>query len=97
MIAVNIIEGKVNIINDRKFPMQDDEVGDFSIQKLNFFIILDVQNAYEYVKFEIVSVSTIGDLKKIFLDISLVENIIETVLGVNSCNDCLEKIMYKFI
>lgn len=84
IIAVDIIEEKVNMINAKKSPIQDNEIEDFLANKeLNLFATLDAENAYKDAKFVIIAAPTNYDSKKNFFDTSAVENVIETVLQVN--------------
>lgn len=84
VIAVDIIEEKVNMINDRKSPIQDNEIEDFlSTQKLNLKATLDAKSAYKDADFVVIAAPTNYDSKKNFFDTSAVENVIELVLSVN--------------
>lgn len=82
--AVDIIEEKVNMINQKKSPIQDNEIEDFLLNKdLNLFATLDAEKAYKDAEFVIIAAPTNYDSKKNFFDTSAVENVIETVLKVN--------------
>lgn len=84
VIAVDIIEEKVNMINNRKSPIQDNEIEDFlSTKKLDLKATLDAQLAYKDVDFVVIAAPTNYNSKKNFFDTSAVENVIETVLDVN--------------
>ena len=81
IIAVDIIEEKVNMINQRKSPIQDNEIEDFfNSKKLNLTATLD---AYSDAEFVVIAAPTNYDSKKNFFDTSAVENVIELVLEVN--------------
>lgn len=83
--AVDIIEEKVNMINKRKSPIQDNEIEDFfSTKKLDLVATLDAKKAYSDVEFVVIAAPTNYDSKKNFFDTSAVENVIETVM---ECND----------
>ncbi len=85
VIAVDIIEEKVNMINNRKSPIQDNEIEDFlSTKKLDLVATLDAKRAYEDAEFVVIAAPTNYDSKKNFFDTSAVENVIETVMEVNS-------------
>lgn len=85
VMAVDIIEEKVNMINDRKSPIQDKEIEDFlSTKNLDLVATLDAKKAYKDADFVVIAAPTNYDSKKNFFDTSAVENVIETVLEVNS-------------
>lgn len=82
--AVDIIEEKVNMINNRKSPIQDNEIEDFlSTKNLNLVATLDAKSAYKDAEFVIIAAPTNYDSKKNFFDTSAVENVIELVMSVN--------------
>ena len=84
VMAVDIIEKKVNMINNKKSPIQDKEIEDFlSTKKLNLVATLDAKKAYSVADFVVIAAPTNYDSKKNFFDTSAVENVIETVLEVN--------------
>ena len=84
IIAVDIIEEKVNMINQRKSPIQDNEIEDFfNSKKLNLTATLDAKKAYSDAEFVVIAAPTNYDSKKNFFDTSAVENVIELVLEVN--------------
>lgn len=84
VIAVDIIEEKVNMINNRMSPIQDNEIEDFlSTKNLNLKATLDAKSAYKDADFVVIAAPTNYDSKKNFFDTTAVENVIEQVLGVN--------------
>ena len=84
VMAVDIIEEKVNMINNKKSPIQDKEIEDFlSTKKLNLVATLNAKKAYSVADFVVIAAPTNYDSKKNFFDTSAVENVIETVLEVN--------------
>ncbi|WP_296879774.1 nucleotide sugar dehydrogenase [Thomasclavelia sp.] len=84
VVAVDIVEEKVNMINNKKSPIQDNEIEDFlSTKNLNLKATLDAREAYKDAKFVVIAAPTNYDSKKNFFDTSAVENVIETVLSVN--------------
>lgn len=84
IMAVDIIEEKVNMINQRKSPIQDNEIEDFfNSKKLNLTATLDAKKAYSDAEFVVIAAPTNYDSKKNFFDTSAVENVIELVLEVN--------------
>ena len=84
IMAVDIIEEKVNMINQKKSPIQDNEIEDFfNSKKLNLTATLDAKKAYSDAEFVVIAAPTNYDSKKNFFDTSAVENVIELVLEVN--------------
>ena len=84
VMAVDIIEEKVNMINNRKSPIQDNEIEDFlSTKKLDLVATLDAKEAYRDAELIVIAAPTNYDSKKNFFDTSAVENVIETVMEVN--------------
>ncbi|MFQ6792052.1 MAG: nucleotide sugar dehydrogenase [Thomasclavelia sp.] len=84
VVAVDIIEEKVNMINNKKSPIQDNEIEDFlSTKNLNLKATLDAKAAYKDAEFVVIAAPTNYDSKKNFFDTSAVENVIETILSVN--------------
>ena len=82
--AVDIIEEKVNMINNKKSPIQDDEIEDFlSTKNLNLKATLDAKSAYKDAEFVVIAAPTNYDSKKNFFDTSAVENVIELIMSVN--------------
>lgn len=85
VIAVDIIEEKVNMINSRKSPIQDNEIEDFlSTKNLNLKATLDAREAYKDAEFVVIAAPTNYDSRKNFFDTSAVEDVIELVMDVNS-------------
>lgn len=85
VVAVDIIEEKVNMINDKKSPIQDNEIEDFlSTKKLNLMATLDAKKAYSNTDFVIIAAPTNYDSKKNFFDTSAVEAVIKLVMEYNS-------------
>ena len=82
--AVDIIPEKVDLINNRKSPIQDDYIEMYLAQKeLDLTATLDGKEAYKNADFVIIAAPTNYDSKKNFFDCSAVETVIELVLNVN--------------
>lgn len=82
--AVDIIEEKVNMINERKSPLVDKEIEEYLANaKLNLTATTDGAAAYRDADFIIISTPTNYDEKKNYFDTSSVEAVIELVLQVN--------------
>lgn len=85
VVAVDIIEEKVNMINSRKSPIQDSEIEDFlSTKELNLVATLDANKAYSNADFVVIAAPTNYDSKKNFFDTSAVETVIKLVMEYNS-------------
>lgn len=84
VMAVDIIEEKVNMINARRSPIQDNEIEAFlSTKNLNLVATLDVEKAYKDAEFVVIAAPTNYDSKKNFFDTSALENVIELVMRIN--------------
>lgn len=82
--AVDIIEDKVNKINNMISPIQDDYIEEYlATKKLNLKATLDANEAYKDAEFVIIAAPTNYDSKKNFFDTSAVESVIELVLKIN--------------
>ena len=82
--AVDIIPEKVDLINHRKSPIQDDYIEKYLAEKdLDLTATLDGEEAYRHADFVVIAAPTNYDSKKNFFDCSAVEAVIELVLKVN--------------
>ncbi len=82
--AVDIIPEKVDLINQKKSPIQDDYIEQYLAEKnLNLAATLDAEAAYRDADFVIIAAPTNYDSKQNFFDCSAVEAVIELVLKVN--------------
>lgn len=82
--AVDIIPEKVNLINNRKSPIQDEYIEKYLAEKvLDLTATLDGETAYKNADFIVIAAPTNYDSKKNFFDCSAVESVIELVLKVN--------------
>lgn len=82
--AVDIIPEKVDLLNQRKCPIQDKELEEYLREKeLELTAITKGEEVYQKADFVIVSTPTNYDPKKNYFDTSSVENVIEQVLTVN--------------
>ena len=82
--AVDIVPEKVEKINRRESPIQDEYIEKYFAQKeLDLRATLDAEAAYRDADFVVIAAPTNYDPKKNFFDTSAVENVIETVLRVN--------------
>lgn len=84
VMAVDIIPEKVELINQKKSPIQDDYIEDYlANKKLNLTATLDAKKAYENADFVVIAAPTNYDSKKNFFDTSAVESVIKTVMECN--------------
>lgn len=82
--AVDIIKEKVDLINSKKSPIQDDYIEKYLAEKdLNLEATLDAEYAYSDADFVVIAAPTNYDSKKNFFDTSAVESVIELVLKYN--------------
>ena len=82
--AVDIIKEKVDLINQRKSPIQDDEIERFFAEKeLDLTATLDGEAAYRDADFVVIAAPTNYDSQKNYFDTSAVEDVIELVMKVN--------------
>lgn len=82
--AVDIIPEKVELINQRKSPIQDEYIEKYLTEKsLHLTATLDAEAAYKDADFVIIAAPTNYDSKKNFFDTSAVEAVIELVLRCN--------------
>ena len=82
--AVDIVPEKVDLINSKKSPIQDDYIEKYLAEKeLDLTATLDGESAYKDAEFVIIAAPTNYDPKKNFFDCSEVEAVIELVLKVN--------------
>ncbi|WP_338854350.1 nucleotide sugar dehydrogenase [Clostridium perfringens] len=84
VVAVDIIEEKVNLINNKKSPIQDDYIEEYLANKsLNLKATIDVKKAYSSADFVVIAAPTNYDGKKNFFDTSAVETVIRLVMKYN--------------
>lgn len=84
VVAVDIIPEKVELINQRRSPIQDDYIEKYLAEKeLNLLATLNAKEAYQDADFVVIAAPTNYDPKKNFFDTSAVESVIKTVLKYN--------------
>lgn len=82
--AVDIIPEKVELINNKKSPIQDDYIEKYLAEKkLNLVATLDAEMAYKDAEFVIIAAPTNYDSKKNFFDTSAVETVIKLFMKYN--------------
>ncbi len=84
VMAVDIIPEKVDLINHKKSPIQDDYIEKYLAEKdLNLTATLDAEAAYKDADFVVIAAPTNYDSKKNFFDTSAVEAVIKLVIQYN--------------
>lgn len=84
VVAVDIVPEKVELINQRKSPIQDEYIEKYFAEKeLNLTATLDAESAYKGADFVVIAAPTNYDSKKNFFDTSAVEAVIELVQRYN--------------
>lgn len=82
--AVDIIPEKVEMINNKKSPIQDEYIEKYLAEKeLDLTATLDAESAYKDADFVVIAAPTNYDSKKNYFDTSAVESVIELVLKYN--------------
>lgn len=84
VMAVDIIPEKVDLINHKKSPIQDEYIEKYLAEKdLNLTATLDAEVAYKDADFVVIAAPTNYDSKKNFFDTSAVEAVIKLVIQYN--------------
>ena len=82
--AVDIVPEKVDLINNKKSPIQDDYIEKYLVEKeLDLEATLDAEYAYKDADFVVIAAPTNYDSKKNYFDTSAVEKVIELVTKYN--------------
>ncbi|MBQ5531990.1 MAG: NAD-binding protein, partial [Bacteroidales bacterium] len=84
VVAVDIVPERVEMVNNRKSPIQDDYIEDYLAHKeLDLRATMDSASAYRDADFVVIAAPTNYDSRKNFFDTSAVEDVMEKVLAVN--------------
>ena len=84
VVAVDIVPEKVEMINNRKAPIQDEYIEKYLAEKeLDLTATLDGEAAYKDAEFVVIAAPTNYDSKKNYFDTSAVEAVIKLVMQVN--------------
>ncbi len=82
--SVDIVKERVDLVNNKKSPIQDDYIEDYLANKpLKLHATLDQEAGYRDAEFVVIAAPTNYDSQKNFFDTSAVESVIDTVLKVN--------------
>ena len=84
VVAVDVVPEKVEMLNHRKSPIQDDYIEKYLAEKeLNLTATLDAETAYKNADFVVIATPTNYDPVKNYFDTSHVEEVIDLVLKIN--------------
>ena len=84
VVAVDIVPERVEMVNDRRSPIQDDYIEDYLANKsLSLRATLDAKEGYGEAEFVVIAAPTNYDSIKNFFDTSAVEDVISKVLEIN--------------
>ena len=82
--AVDVVAERVDMVNNKKSPIQDDYIEEYLATKpLQLKATLDWENGYKDAEFVVIAAPTNYDSQKNFFDTSAVEDVIEKVMKVN--------------
>ena len=82
--AVDVVEEKVRMVNDRRSPLQDREIEEYlATRELDLTATMDGDSAYRDAELVVVAVPTNYDSETNYFDTTLVERVIRQVMAVN--------------
>ena len=82
--SVDVVKERVDLVNNKKSPIQDDYIEDYLANKpLSLHATLDQNAGYRDAEFVVIAAPTNYDSQKNFFDTSAVESVIDAVLAVN--------------
>ena len=82
--SVDVVKERVDLVNNKKSPIQDDYIEDYLANKpLSLHATLDQETGYRDAEFVVIAAPTNYDSQKNFFDTSAVESVIDAVLKVN--------------
>ncbi|SDZ61321.1 UDPglucose 6-dehydrogenase [Evansella caseinilytica] len=85
VVAIDIVQEKVDMINRKESPIVDHEIEQFlKTKELKLEATTDIKKAYQSADFVIIATPTDYDPEKNYFNTKSVESVIETVMGINS-------------
>jgi UDPglucose 6-dehydrogenase len=84
VVALDVIQEKVDLLNAKKSPIQDDEIQDFLDNKaLNLISTLDKEQAYKNADFVIIATPTDYDAETHYFNTKSIESVISDIIAIN--------------
>lgn len=84
VVALDIDQNKIKLLNNKKSPIVDQQIGEFlQKQELNFIAVSDKKTAYENADFVVIATPTDYDAQTNYFNTSSVEAVITDVLAIN--------------
>ena len=84
VMAVDVLPEKVQLINEKKSPIQDEYIEKYLAEKeLDLYATMNAKEAYTNAEFVVIAAPTNYDSKRNYFDTSAVENVVDLVMQYN--------------